>query len=74
MQYTMRSLAGGETVETLAAHVLARAYRAAWRSRHGSEPSGPHVMAALDLVIEFSAENQSQHMLPTQRLVDPYDG
>jgi hypothetical protein len=53
MSYKMRSLSGDEMFETLAAHVLARAYRTAWRVRHGEEPVGPHVIAGLDLVIEF---------------------
>jgi hypothetical protein len=40
-------------VETLEAHVLARAYRTMWRARHGVEPAGQHVIASLDLVIDF---------------------
>src|SRR5262249_56619639 len=53
MQYTMRSLSCGHAVETLEAHVLARAYESAWRARYGSGPSGPHGIAGLDLGIEF---------------------
>jgi hypothetical protein len=53
MQYTIAGLSGGEAVQTLEAHVLARAYRAVWRERRGNEPAGPHVIASLDLVIEF---------------------
>lgn len=34
-------------------HVLAKAYRAAWRSVHASEPAGSHVIAGADLVIDF---------------------
>lgn len=60
MQYTLRSLSGGEPIESLAAHVLARAYRAAWRLRHGGEPSGRLVMEGLDLIIEFNASNGSR--------------
>jgi hypothetical protein len=55
MQYAIVSLSGSDAVETLEAHVLARAYRTMWRARHGSEPAGPHVIASLDLVIEFGA-------------------
>jgi hypothetical protein len=54
MRYTVRSLSGEEMLETLATHVLARAYRAAWRAQHGSEPAGLHVMGGLDLIIDFS--------------------
>jgi hypothetical protein len=53
MQYTMRSLSGNEVFETLAEHVFVRAYRAAWRSRYGNEPAGPHIISGLDLVIDF---------------------
>ena len=56
-EYKMRSLSGTEMYETLAAHVLARAYRAAWRARHGEEPFGPHVIAGLDLIIEFDGKS-----------------
>src|SRR5262249_51330008 len=52
MQYTMRSLSCGHAVETLEAHVLARAYESAWRARYGSEPSGPPVIAGVGFVVE----------------------
>jgi len=64
MQYTIRSLSSDEAFETLAAHVLARAYLAAWRARHGSEPSGPHVIEGLDLVIEFQGEREDHQAAP----------
>jgi hypothetical protein len=68
MQYTIRGLSGSEAVETLDAHVLARAYRTMWRARHGSEPLGPHVIASLDLVIAFgvqdAAPSPTGHTLP----------
>ena len=60
MSYTMRSWSGDETVDTLAAHVLARAYQAAWRERHGNDPAGPHIMAGLDLIIEFIEADGNQ--------------
>ncbi|HKA45939.1 MAG TPA: hypothetical protein VKF40_28375 [Burkholderiales bacterium] len=63
MQYTMRSLSCGHAVETLEAHVLARAYESAWRARYGSEPSGPHVIAGLDLVIEFGRSGSDRATL-----------
>ena len=56
MIYTMRSLSGGGTLDALAMHVFARAYRTAWRTRYGTEPAGSHVIARLDLVIEFGKE------------------
>jgi len=37
-------------------HVLARAYRTVWRSLFASDPVGPHVIAALDVLLVFSAE------------------
>jgi hypothetical protein len=37
-------------------HVLARAYRATWRSLFASDPFGPHLIGALDVLIVFSAE------------------
>ena len=63
MQYTMRTLSCDQAVETLEAHVLARAYRAAWRARYGNEPSGPHVIAGLDLVIEFGRSDPDREAL-----------
>jgi hypothetical protein len=51
----MLSLSGNEAVETLEAHVLARAYRALWRVLRGSEPTGPHVFLSLDLLIDFGS-------------------
>jgi hypothetical protein len=59
MHYTICSLSGDEPLETLAAHVLARAYEAAWRARHGNEPVGQHVMAELDLIIEYGSGHTS---------------
>jgi len=59
MKYKMRSLSGDEMFETLAAHVFARAYRTAWRVRHGNEPVGPHVIAGLDLIIEFEVKQEA---------------
>jgi hypothetical protein len=56
MQYTMRSLSGEEVFESLATHVLARAYRAAWRAQFGDEPLGPHILSGLDLVIDFTEQ------------------
>ena len=43
----------GEPLHTVEMHVLARAYRAAWRSQFASEPRGPHVIASLDVLFVF---------------------
>lgn len=59
MHYTISSLFGGEPVDTLEAHVLARAYRAAWEAKNRSAPVGPHPIAGLDLVIDFGSAAQS---------------
>jgi hypothetical protein len=34
-------------------HVLARAYRAAWRSLHARDPVNGHVIESLDVMIVF---------------------
>jgi hypothetical protein len=59
MHYMLRSLSGDEIFETLATHVFARAYRAAWRARHDDEPVGPHIIAGLDLVIDFMEQTSN---------------
>jgi hypothetical protein len=43
----------GELVDTLEAHVFARAYLAAWLARYGSEPANVHVFDRLDLTINY---------------------
>lgn len=44
-------MSSGEDESSVEAHVLARAYRAAWRVKNLSEPEGAHQFAPLDLVI-----------------------
>ena len=56
MEYIMFIRSSGESLDTVEMHVLARAYRAAWRSLFARDPIGPHVFAALDAVFVFSAE------------------
>jgi len=56
MEYSIFSHSSGEPLHTVEMHVLARAYRAAWRSLFTSDPVGPHVVAALDVLFVFSAE------------------
>jgi hypothetical protein len=42
-----------EPLDTIEMHVLARAYRAAWRSLHAREPVSRHVIESLDVMIVF---------------------
>ena len=54
----------GEVLDTVDMHVLARAYRAAWRSMFASDPVGAHLIAPLDALIVFYPEAaQSSHLL-----------
>jgi len=54
-EHAVLSLPGLEPVETLEMHVLARAYRAAWRSVYASEPTRVHVIAELGVVLVYGA-------------------
>ena len=56
MEYSIFSHSSGEPLHTVEMHVLARAYRTAWRSLFAGDPVGPHVIAALDVLFVFSAE------------------
>lgn len=47
----------GEALDTVDMHVLARAYRTAWRSMFARDPVGPHLIAPLDAVIVFDPEH-----------------
>ena len=49
------SHSSGEPLHTVEMHVLARAYRATWRSLFASDPLGPHVIAPLDVLFVFAA-------------------
>ena len=40
-------------IDTLEAHVLARAYDAAWRALYLCEPVGQHAIESLGLAIDF---------------------
>lgn len=55
MTYRVFRFASGEPVDSLEAHVLAKAYAAAWRALRFSDPVGRHVVGGLGLVIEFGA-------------------
>jgi hypothetical protein len=54
--YSIYSHTSGEPLHTVEMHVLARAYRAVWRSLFAADPHGPHVIAALNVLIVFSDE------------------
>ena len=56
MEYTIFCHSSGESLHTVEMHVLARAYRAAWRSLFATDPLGPHVILPLDVLIVFSAQ------------------
>jgi hypothetical protein len=53
MNYTLFRLSDSAPVEALTAHVLARAYEAAWRALYRCDPVGRHVIEALGLAIDF---------------------
>jgi hypothetical protein len=53
MDYTLFRLRDSEPIDALEAHVLARAYHAAWRSLYRCEPVGHHVIERLGLAIDF---------------------
>jgi len=55
-EYTIFRDSTGERLHTVEMHVLARAYKAVWRSLFAGDPRGPHVIAALDLLLVFAAE------------------
>lgn len=77
MDYRVFSMSSGEDEDSTEAHVFARAYRAAWRSIYGSEPTGRHHVAALELVMDFGARTQARvgashaGAVPTARCVEP---
>lgn len=66
MPYRVFRLAGGEPVDSLEAHVLARAYREAWRALRFSEPAGPHMIEGLGLMVEYWGQP-----LPHSAAADP---
>jgi hypothetical protein len=56
-EYGVFFYSSGEPADTVEMHVLARAYRTAWRSQFASEPLGPHVIAPLDVLLVFSTDS-----------------
>jgi hypothetical protein len=59
MEYRIFTHSTGEPLDTVDMHVLARAYRTAWRSVFACEPSGPHVLRALDVQMLFSPQRDN---------------
>ena len=57
MQYSIYTHSTGEPLDTVDLHVLARAYRAAWRSLFARDPAGHHVLRALDVLFVFAGKN-----------------
>jgi hypothetical protein len=53
MDYRIYNASSGEYESSAEAHVLARAYRAAWRAVHGLEPEGVHEIGSLGLLMHF---------------------
>lgn len=51
LDYWIFSIATGEPEKSAAAHVLARAYREAWRIKNLKDPEGAHHFGPLDMVI-----------------------
>jgi hypothetical protein len=56
MEYSIFSNSSGEPLQTVEMHVLARAYRTAWRSLFARNPVGPHFIAALDVLFVFNED------------------
>jgi len=52
-EHSIYSWPGMEPLDTIEMHVLARAYRAAWRSLHARDPVSRHVIESLDVMIDF---------------------
>lgn len=59
MTFKLYSRTSGKPLDTVEMHVLAKAYRAAWRSQYTNDPTGLHVVEALDLVIDFGGAGAS---------------
>ena len=77
MDYRVFRISNGEEENSTEAHVFARAYREAWRSIHGCEPGGRHLVAALKLILDFGprdpARVRASHAdaAPTARGAEP---
>jgi hypothetical protein len=61
MDYRLFRLRDREPVDALEAHVLARAYLAAWRVLYLCEPVGQHALESLGLAIDFGGRDRRRH-------------
>jgi len=68
LTYQIFRLSTREPVDTVEMHVLAKAYRAAWRSTYASEPVARHALERLDLVIDFGGTRFAAGAEPESRL------
>jgi hypothetical protein len=59
MDYALFRLCNSEAIDALEAHVLARAYHAAWCALYLCEPFGQHPIESLGLAIDFGPRRQS---------------
>ena len=60
LDHTIYMQSSMEPIDSLEMHVLARAYRAAWRSIHTRDPMNRHVLESLGVVIIFGAPPQDR--------------
>ncbi len=80
MDYWIFSISSGELEKSSAAHVLARAYREAWRVKKLTEPEGAHHFNPLDLVICYGGYSppriamSEDDVQPAPRLQHPICG
>ena len=56
MNYSITTHSSGEPLDAVEMHVLARAYRAAWRALFAREPVGRHVLHALDVMFVYAID------------------
>lgn len=59
MDYRIFTASSGEPLDTVETHVLARAYRAAWRALFARDPVGAHRIDALDVLLVFVAKERA---------------
>ena len=57
VEYRIFSYSDGEPLDAIEMHVLARAYRAAWRAMFARDPTGAHMIPGLDLLFVFEARD-----------------
>jgi hypothetical protein len=62
VDYSIFTASSGEPLDTLETHVLARAYRAAWRAQFARDPVGAHRIEALDVLLVFAAKDRAHRL------------